>query len=59
MSDFEKLVRKALIDKEMSMKELAEAMNVSVSYVHDILKGKRNAETVRTKIIQFLDIAYE
>lgn len=42
MPSFEKTVKKALIDNEMTMGMLAAKLGVSLSYVSDLVKGKRN-----------------
>ena len=56
MSDFEKEVRKTLIDKGMSMSDLASELGVSASYVYDILSGRRDATDTRQKIVDFLGL---
>ena len=56
MSEFEKQVRHALIDHDMTMKELAEQLEITVSYLHDIVTGKRIAEHQKQRIRQFLSI---
>lgn len=56
MSDFEKQVRHALIDHNLTMKELAEQLEITVSYLHDILTGKRKAEHQKQRIRQLLSI---
>lgn len=56
MSEFEKQVRHALIEKEMSISDLAKELEISVSYLHDILTGKREAEHQKKRIRKFLSI---
>lgn len=56
MSEFEKQVRHALIDHNMTMKELAEQLGITVSYLHDIVTGKRIAEHQKQRIRQLLSI---
>lgn len=56
MNDFEKAVRHALIDKEMTMTDLAGYLGLSVGYVSDILNGNRNAEAQKARIKDFLQI---
>lgn len=41
MSEFEKQVRHALIDRDMTMTDLANELGITISYVSDLLKGKR------------------
>jgi predicted transcriptional regulator len=56
MLDFEKQVRHALIDHDMSMTELAEQLEISVSYLYDIITGARKAEHQKQRIRQLLSI---
>lgn len=56
MSEFEKKVRHALIDHNMSMKELAEQLEITVSYLYDIITGARKAEHQKYRIRQLLSI---
>ena len=41
MSDFKKQVRIELIHKGMTMKDLADEMGISVSYLSELLNGTR------------------
>lgn len=56
MSEFEKQVRKALIDNEMKMTDLAEQLGITMSYLYDIITGKRKAEHQKERIRQLLSI---
>ena len=56
MSEFEKAVRKALIDRDMKLTDLADALGISVSYVYDILNDNRKAEHQKKKIIEILEL---
>lgn len=56
MSEFEKQVRHALIDHNVSMKELAEQLGITVSYLYDIITGARKAEHQKQRIRQLLFI---
>ena len=57
MSEFEKQVKKALIDRNMTMGDLAEALGISLGYVSDLIKGKRtNSEQIR-RIQDFLELS--
>lgn len=56
MSEFEKKVRKRLIDLDWTMTKLAEELGVSVSYVFDILKGARKATETKRKMCELLGI---
>lgn len=59
MSEFEKQVRKALIDKEMSLSDLANELQISVSYLYEILKGTRKSDEQKQKIKNLLGLDIE
>lgn len=56
MSTFEKQVRKALIDRDMTAADLAQALGVTPSYISDILKGSRKADAQRARIMDYLEL---
>lgn len=56
MSEFEKAVRHALIDRDMTMTDLANELGISVSYVSDLLKKKRENQEQLQRIKDFLGI---
>lgn len=56
MSEFEKEVKKALIDKDMTMGDLAEILGITLSYMSDLIKGKRTNKEQIQKIRDVLDI---
>ena len=57
MSEFEKQVKKSLIDHNMTMGDLADALGISLGYVSDLIKGKRsNTEQIR-RIVEFLGLS--
>lgn len=56
MSEFEKQVRHALIDKNMSLTDLADELGISVSYVYEIIKGTRKAEDQKVRIREYLGL---
>lgn len=59
MSEFEKAVKKALIDRNMTMGDLADAIGITISYVSDLIKGKRNNEVQLNRIKEFLGLTDE
>lgn len=59
MNDFEKAVRKALIDRDMKLTDLADQLEISVSYLYDILNENRKAEHQKKKIIEILKLEGE
>lgn len=56
MNEFEKAVRKALIDREMKLSDLAEKLGISISYLYDILNENRKAEHQKKRIIEILEL---
>jgi len=56
LTQFEKEVRKSLIDRDMNMSDLAEVLNISLAYLYDIFKGGRKAIGQRKKICKILNI---
>lgn len=56
MSDFKKQVRIELIHKGMTMKDLADEMGISVSYLSELLNGTRTNQAQLDKIKYLLDI---
>lgn len=56
VEQFEKQVKKALIDRDMTMTDLAEALGISISYVSDLIKSKRNNENQIARIKGFLNL---
>lgn len=57
MNNFEKEVRKALIDRNMKLSDLAQYLGISLTYLYDILKSSRRAEQQKAKIIEYLNIS--
>ena len=56
MTKFEKAVRHELIEREMSMSDLAEALQISPSYLYELLQGTRKSEEQKKRIMQFLKL---
>ena len=56
MNEFKKAVRKALIDKDMKLTDLADYLGISLTYLYDILNGNRKAEHQKKKIIEILEL---
>jgi DNA-binding Xre family transcriptional regulator len=56
MNEFKKAVRKALIDRDMKLTDLANAIGISSTYLYDILAGNRKAEHQKKKIIEILEL---
>ena len=56
MNEFEKAVRKKLIDKDMKLTDLANHLGISLTYLYDILNNNRKAEHQKKKIIEILEL---
>ena len=56
MEKFEKDVKIALIKREMSQQKLAERLGISLSYLGDLIKGKRKNEKQIERIKEELSI---
>lgn len=50
-----KKARKRLIDKDMTVKDLAEAMDVTYSYLVAVLNGQKENHGLRDRIISYLE----
>jgi transcriptional regulator with XRE-family HTH domain len=58
MSNFGKEVKKAIIDKDIKLKDLAKEIGISAPYMSDILKGNRIATKYKAKIAEYLGLDY-
>lgn len=56
LNEFEKQVRHALIDHQMTLTDLANELGVSVSYVYELIKGTRKSEEQKEKIRNILGL---
>lgn len=56
MTTFEKEVRKALIDKEMTVSQLSAELGITACYLTDIFKGNRPGTKQKVKIVEFLSL---
>jgi len=55
-SKFEKDVRKALIDKDMTMTSLAEQLGIVTSYAYELITGSRKSIDQIKRICQILGL---
>lgn len=53
---FEKEVRKALIDRDMNLKDLAKQLQISLPYLYDILNGNRPGKEQKKKMVEILEL---
>ena len=56
---FEIKVRTKLWENDMTGKQLAEVLGITQAYLSDIINGKRQAQHVRDRIINVLNIKEE
>ncbi len=56
-SSLGKLIKKKLIDRNMTAKELADALGTTPQYLNKILHGERSGEKYIQSIKEILDIA--
>lgn len=56
MNRFEKEVRKALIDRDMNLKDLAKQLQISLPYLYDILNSNRPGKEQKKKIVEILEL---
>ena len=59
MSTWEKEVRKALIDKDMNIPDLAAVVGFNVTYLYDVFSGARKGKKVKAAINKYLGIEGE
>lgn len=59
LSDWGKEVVKTLIDRDMTVDDLAKGINLSRSYVGNVINGAQDYPNVREKICDYLGIAPE
>ena len=60
MSDeFRKQIKHALIDRDMNLSDLADALGITVSYVSEILNGTRKAPEQIGRIKELLNLTEE
>ncbi|MCC2436182.1 helix-turn-helix domain-containing protein [Bacillus paranthracis] len=55
-NEFGMKVRATLFAKNMQQKDLAKLLGISGPYLSDILRDKREAKSVRARIIKILDM---
>jgi len=56
MNHFEKEVRKALIDRGLTLGDLSQQLGIAQSYLYDILKGNRPGAKHKEKIMKILEM---
>ena len=56
ITKFETQVKLKLIKKRTTMTNLAQQLGISIAYCSDIVRGNRNAQHIRKKICEILNI---
>ena len=51
---FGKEIKKALVDKDMTQRELAREINVNENYLTDIINGRRSGAKYKDRIVKTL-----
>ena len=59
MTDWEKAIRHELLDRDMNLPDLANAVGINITYLYDIMSGARKATEMRQKINDFLGLGGE
>lgn len=64
MTRTEKIIRKALLDRDLTVLDLIGKIKCKQSYVYDVVKGHagargRKARTIKRRIAKFLKIPYD
>ncbi|MDF2790131.1 MAG: DNA-binding protein [Neobacillus sp.] len=59
MTNFGMAVRIKLLEKDKSMRSLADDLGITNAYLSDILRGNRKAEAQKKRIAEMLDIKLE
>lgn len=56
MTPFERMVRHALIDRGMTINDLAHELGLCTPYVHAVITEKRKAMELKRKIVKYLNL---
>lgn len=56
VSNFEILIKSELVKKRLTITELAQQIGISVPYCSDVIRGNRDAQHIRKKICEILEI---
>ena len=59
VSNFEILVKSELVKKRLTITELAQQIGISIPYCSDVIRGNRDAQHIRKKICEILEIKQE
>lgn len=56
VSNFEILIKSELVKKRLTITELAQQIGISIPYCSDVIRGNRDAQHIRRKICEILEI---
>lgn len=59
VSNFEILIKSELVKKRLTITELAQQIGISIPYCSDVIRGNRDAQHIRRKICEILEIKQE
>lgn len=59
VSNFEILIKSELVKKRLTITELAQQIGISIPYCSDVIRGNRDAQHIRKKICEILEIKQE
>ena len=59
ITPFGKEIKKRMIDLDMDQKDLAEAINVTPSYISDVFRGARSGVKIKRKICEAVGLEYD
>lgn len=59
VSNFEITVKSKLLKKGLTITEIAQQIGISIPYCSDIIRGNRDAQHIRKKICEILEIKQE
>ena len=59
ITPFGKEIKKRMIDLDMNQKDLAEAINVTPSYISDVFRGARSGVKIKRKICKTVGLEYD
>lgn len=59
VSNFEIAVKSKLLKKRLTITELAQQIGISIPYCSDVIRGNRDAQHIRKKICEILEIKQE
>ena len=59
VSNFEILIKSELVKRRLTITELAQQIGISIPYCSDVIRGNRDAQHIRKKICEILEIKQE